>query len=200
MDFRGMYGFLEQGEEGEEDPTEDPKKKKGKKRKKEDGITLPDREGASGDGNKSGLPRSPGTAAGDKWGAKPGEVDKETKKAQAKYKGNFDKEEMRRLAGIVSLVEETAKVTKSDAKYYYVDVPGHGEVKIKKGNLLGVGESGLPADVILKALKAAGKERSKEQKSRWAKFKKSKKVLHPKKPKSRSMTKKPASRSLRPKK
>lgn len=187
MDLGSMYGLLEQGKTKDKD--------------KKDRITLPDREGVSGDGNKSGIPRSPKTAAGDEWGAEVTDLDKETKGAQKKYKGNFDKEEMYRLAGVRLEEESGAKVTKSDAKFYYVDVAGYGEVKIRKGNLLGVTEKGIPPDVILKAFRAAGQERNKEQRRRWEKFKKSKKALSSEKPKSRSIgAKKPKSRSLRPKK
>jgi hypothetical protein len=191
MDLEGMYIFLEQGKK---------KPDKGDAAKK-DRITLPDREGVSGDGNKSGIPRSPKTSAGDEWGGEVDELDKETKGAQKKYKGNFDREEMYRLAGRPLEEAADAKVTKSDAKFYYVDVPGYGEVKIRKGNLLGVDKPGIPADVILKAFKAAGKERNKEQAARWDKFKRTLKPLSSKKPKSRSISsKKPKSRSIRPKK
>ena len=192
MGLRDMYDLLEKN--STRDRSRDDKIK--------DRVTLPDREGVSGDGNKSGIPRSLGTAAGDEWEDDPKDVSKEVKAAQKKYPGNFDKEEMYRLLGI-ELHESAgeAKVTKSDAKFYYVDVPGHGEVKIRKGNLLGVDKPGLPPDVILKAFKAAGKERNKEQRRRWEKFKKAKKSLPASKPKSRSLSsERPKSRSLRTKK
>lgn len=177
MPLEEMYSLLEQG-----------KKDKGKESAK-DRFTVPDREGVSGDGNKSGIPRSYGTAAGDEWDGDPKDLSKETKAAQKKYPGNFDKEEMYRLLGIElqEASEGEAKVTKSDGKFYYVDVPGHGEVKVKKGNLLGIGEKGVPPDVILKALKAAGQERNREQREQSKLRLQQAKAWHSKKPESRSL-------------
>ena len=173
--LRQMYPLLE-------------REKKDKRKNRGHEITLPDREGVSGDGNKSGIPRNFGTAAGDEWGSN-APVPPEVKRAQAKYKGNFDKEEMYALAGVKILAEsEDAKVVRDDKKFYYVDVPGHGEVKVKKGNLLGIGEKGVPADVVMKALKAAGKARSTKRKEKSKdNLKQAKKAWHSKKPKSRSL-------------